>query len=98
MEQNTTTPAGFDTSDIRHGSFLLAREFPFLGADTDNGRVRFRFGCSAADAAAYFQADDLVSARKLFAAWHSLRTIIDDYRTGRSSNTNRRPPREFAPR
>jgi len=80
----------FATSDLRHAAFLLARGFQFLGPDTGNGRVKFSFACSQEEASTYFTPEDTVSCRHLFAAWHSLRTLIDDVRNGASSpNKNR---------
>ncbi len=74
------------TSDLRNACFLLARGHPFLGADSGKGRVKFIFACSTQDAGLYFSSDDTVSARQLFSAWHSLRTLIDDARAGPNKN------------
>ena len=79
----------YTTSDLRHACFLLARGFPFLGADSGDGRVKFSFACSTQDAGLYFSPDDAVSARQLFSAWHSLRTLIDDARAGPNKNRSR---------
>lgn len=84
---NTAPP--FCTSDLRHAVFLLARGFPFLGAEDGDGRVRFYFQCSPQEAGTYFGPDDRVSARQLFSAWTSLRTLIDEHRSGGSQNRSR---------
>lgn len=76
----------FSTSDLRHACFLLAKGFSFLGADTDNGRVKFSFGCSPEEARVYFTPADEVSCGRLFSAWKSLRSIIDEHRGNRSPN------------
>ncbi|MGH7409164.1 MAG: hypothetical protein ACREKF_14300, partial [Candidatus Methylomirabilales bacterium] len=90
-EQSMTIEPAFSTSDLRHAVFLLARGFPFLGADNGTGRVRFHFQCSPQEAGTYFGPDDRVSARQLFSAWTSLRTLIDEHRNDASQNRSRTP-------
>lgn len=81
----------FETPDIRHGCFVMARGARFLGAEDGTGRLCFRFECSPEEAAAYF-GDDTVSARALFQAWKHLRDVIDSYRGGSTSMNRSRAP------
>lgn len=80
----------FTTSDLRHATYLLAKGHPFLGADTDNGRVKFAFACSPEEARVYFTPADEVSCGRLFSAWKALRTIIDEHRINQPPTTENR--------
>jgi hypothetical protein len=78
----------FETCDIRHGSWIMARGKRYLDASDGTGRLTFRFDCSPEEAAGYFGSDDTVSARALFQSWKFLRDVIDNYRGG-STTKNR---------
>jgi hypothetical protein len=73
----------FETSDLRHAVFLLAKGFPLTDTSCSKGRVAFVFACSPEDARPYLGGDDRVSARALFAAWQTLRTLCDQAKSER---------------
>lgn len=65
------------TPDIRLGTFLTARDHPLLRTEKRGSRLWFIIDASDADVCAFYTADDLVSAKRLFEQWRSLRTLID---------------------
>lgn len=85
----------FETTDIRLGSWLIARGFTYLGYNDGTGKLRFRFSCTPEQAGLYHGPDDTVSARRLFAAWRQLRDDVDSYHsTNRSVRDAYRPARQ----
>jgi len=66
------------TPDLQLAAFLVARGHPFIRTEPSGPRKLF-FLIDAPESAvrAYYGQDDLVSAKRLFESWRSLRTIID---------------------
>ncbi len=71
------------TTDLELAAFLRARGSALLDSFRENNKTRFSLRASPADAMAYFHGQDTVSARALFSAWRSLRTLIEEQRRGR---------------
>jgi len=80
MSQNGKT---YSTTDLQLASFLLARGSVLLESSRENNRSKFTLQASPDAALAYFRGDDTVSARTLFSAWRSLRTLIEEQRRSR---------------
>lgn len=79
MSQNGNT---YSTTDLELASFLLAKGSALLESSRENNKSRFTFQVSSDEALAYFHGQDTVSARALFSAWRSLRTLIEEQRRG----------------
>ena len=79
MPQNENT---YSTTDLELAAFLLARGSSLLASSRENNKSRFTLQASPHDALGYFQGQDTVSARALFSAWRSLRTLIEEQRRG----------------
>ena len=70
----------YSTTDLELAAFLLARGSSLLDSSREQNKSRFTFQATPEDALAYFQGQDTVSARALFSAWRSLRTLIEEQR------------------
>ena len=77
MSQNGKT---YSTTDLELAAFLLARGSAILESSREQHKSRFTLQASTEEALAYFHGDDGVSARALFSAWRSLRTLIEEQR------------------
>ncbi len=73
----------YSTTDLELAAFLIAQGFALLDSFRENNKTRFSLRASQADALAYFHGEDTVSARALFSAWRSLRTLIEEQRRSR---------------
>ncbi len=73
----------YQTSDLELASFLLAKGAHLLDTSRQDNKSRFTLQVSPDEAMAYFRGEDSVSARALFSAWRSLRTIIEMQRGSR---------------
>ncbi len=73
----------YTTTDLELAAFLLARGSALLDSSRENNKTRFTLDACYDDALAYFRGEDSVSARALFSAWRSLRTLIEEQRRGR---------------
>ena len=80
MLQNGTI---YITSDLELAAFLLARGSALLDSVREQNKTRFTLQASPEEALAYFRGEDTVSAKALFSAWRSLRTLIEDQRRSR---------------
>ena len=72
----------YSTTDLELAAFLLARGSALLESSRENNKSRFTLQASPGEALAYFHGQDSVSARALFSAWRSLRTLIEEQRRG----------------
>jgi len=70
----------YSTTDLDLAAFLLARGSSLLDSSRENNKSLFTLQASPEEAMAYFQGEDSVSARALFSAWRSLRTLIEEQR------------------
>ncbi len=73
----------YSTTDLELAAFLLARGSALLDSSREENKSRFTLRASHDDALAYFRGEDTVSARALFSAWRSLRTLIEEQRRSR---------------
>lgn len=65
------------TPDLRLASFLLARGHPLLETESNGHRLLFVIEAPEAEVRAFYGHDDVVSAKRLFESWRSLRNLID---------------------
>ncbi len=73
----------YTTTDLELAAFLLARGSALLASSREQHKTQFTLRASPDEAMAYFHGDDTVSARALFSAWRSLRTLIEEQRRSR---------------
>jgi len=77
MPQNGNT---YSTTDLELAAFLIARGSALLDTSRENNKSRFILEASQEEARAFFCGADTVSAKALFSAWRSLRTLIEEQR------------------
>jgi hypothetical protein len=66
------------TSDLQLAAFLLARGHPLIRTEQNGPRkLLFLIAAPESERQAYYGQDDLVSAKRLFESWRSLRGLID---------------------
>jgi len=73
----------YSTTDLELASYLLAKGSALLESSRELNKTRFTLQASSDQAMRYFHGEDTVSARALFSAWRSLRTLIEEQRRSR---------------